>query len=109
MVVRSAFRNVKMIRVDDKIYFDHIDQMLLDQIATHPDIRQADLMHQCPLSRGGAYQRLMRLGEAGFIKVSYHGLRSTTYRMAPATKNLKNESAATTAPKQGENHARIIP
>ena len=95
-----------MIRVDDKIYFDHIDRQILDEIASHPDIRQADLLHHCPLSNGGAWQRLLKLSNAGYIVATNHGLRSTSYRIAVADEKMKKEDEVPASPKHDTHNAR---
>jgi len=93
-----------MIELDNKLYLDHIDDLLLSYIRQHPDARQADVMHNCPLSGPSTYQRLVRLCHAGFLNASHEAAHSVTYRVAPATKNLKKEDKAGTLSKQVENN-----
>ena len=109
MVVRPSKKG-KMIDDQRPIVYDHIDRMLLELIRGHPDIRLADVQHSCPLSGPATIHRLLKLSEGGLVSCTRDIHRVTTYRIAPANENIKNESAATTAPKQGEtNNARIIP
>jgi hypothetical protein len=93
-----------MIEIDNELHLDHIDRLLIELIQKHPDIRQADVMHACPLSGPGTYQRLVRLSHAGFVKQSHDGQRSVTYRI----ENIKKESDVDASPKQGVDNVRSI-
>ena len=94
-----------MIEIDNEIHLDHIDRLLIDYIGKHPDARQADVMHNCPLSGPSTYQRLVRLCHAGFLTASHEAAHSVTYRV----ENLKKESDVGASPKEGVDNVRSIP